>query len=191
MTAVSDSDSEERMIIALDVLQAMRGDNQAFERLVDRFDRRLLYYVQRMVDDPHSARDIVQETWINAFRSLPRLRDAQAFRSWLYRIAHGFLAKRLQLQYKRRETKEPTSDIAEHSSDELEFQADQATMIHAALGHLAPTHREVLLLRFMEDFSINDIALALEVPAGTVKSRLHHAKLALKSLLSYSNEDLR
>ena len=183
-----DSDSERRRAIVLDVLLAIRRDNHAFERLVDRFDKHLLYYVSQMVHDLHLASDIVQETWITAFRTLHQLRDPQAFKSWLYRIAHVQLMKQLKLRYQRREIYEPTCDVPEHDVDESELMAEQATMIHDSLGKLAPTQREILLLRFMEDFSINDIARALEVPEGTVKSRLYHAKIALKHILSLSRE---
>ena len=182
--------STDRIEITLVVLKAMRGESRALEMLIDRFDERLLYFVRRMITDPHGARDIVQETWICVFRTLPRLRDPQAFQSWLYKIAHRFVARDLRTQYRRRED-ELIPDIVDDSADDVEMRADQAGMIHTALSELSPPHREVLLLRFMEEFSLDDIAAALEIPLGSVKSRLHHAKLALRQVIDRQKEEPR
>jgi RNA polymerase sigma-70 factor, ECF subfamily len=182
--------TNDRIEISLIVLHAMRGESRALERLIDRFDQRLLYFVRKMIVDPHRAQDIVQETWICVFRTLPKLRDPQAFQSWLYRISHGFVVKDLRTEYRCRED-EPLLDVADDSADEMELRAEQAAMIHAALDELSPPHREVLLLRFMEEFSLNDIATTLQLPLGSVKSRLHHAKLALRHVIDYQKETLR
>lgn len=165
----------------------MRGDRRAFELLIDRFDIRLLYYVRKLIDDSNHAQDIVQETWVCAFRSLPRLRDPKAFQSWLYRIAHGYVAKELHRHYRRRED-QAMIDVVDESFVEDEMRVEQAAVIHAALSELSPPHREILLLRFMEDFSIEEIANTLDLPPGSVKSRLHYAKNALRTVLTRLNE---
>ena len=187
---MSHVNSTDRIEMTLLVLQAMRGESHALEKLIDRFDQRLLYYVRRMIADPHRARDIVQETWICVFRTLPRLRAPEAFQSWLYRIAHRFVVKDLRTQYRRRED-EPVIDVVDDSADEEEIRADQAATIHGALNELSPRHREVLLLRFMEEFSLDEIATTLDIPLGSVKSRLHHAKLALRTVIDRQREVTR
>jgi RNA polymerase sigma-70 factor, ECF subfamily len=174
--------NDDRNETFLCVLRAMRGDDQAFEWLIDQFDQRLLYYARRMIADQHRSRDVVQETWICAFRTIRRLRDPLAFQSWLYRIAHGYVVKEFRSQYRRRE-EDVVEEVVDDSTHEFELRADQAASIHTAMAELSPPHREILLLRFMEDFSIDEIAATLEMPSGSVKSRLHHAKLALRRIL--------
>ncbi len=85
------------------VLRCRNGDVEAFEELVARFERRLFYYVMRMVRDEASAWDILQEVWVTVLRKLKRLRDPGAFHVWLYRIAHDRAASRVRGEVRREE----------------------------------------------------------------------------------------
>ncbi len=179
------TDAEEpkrRLQAALLVMRAAKRDEQAFTQLIDLFDRRLLYFVRRMIPDPNSVLDIVQETWIYVYRSLPQLREPQAFQSWMFRIARGFIVKHhrttgvlAQIAW--------DADVVDDHAEEERFTAEQAAGVHLALGRLSMAHREILLLRFLEDFSMEEIAATLDIAVGSAKSRLHHAKLALKRIL--------
>ncbi len=114
----------------IDVLHAQRGDMEAFHRLVDRYERRLLYYILRFVDDPELGLDVLQEVWLSAFRLLPRLEAPEAFRVWLYKIAHG---KVVQLLRRQRRLAAWVEDAANSSpglaaSDEAVF--DNVELVH-------------------------------------------------------------
>ena len=130
--------------------------------------------------------DIVQETFIAAARHIGGLRDDEKFGSWLFGIAHQ---KVIQL-WRKRGGKEilfdeiPESpDEFEDSPDDLLIRREQEAEFMNLLDQLPPPQRSVLLLHFVEDFSIEEIARITETQIGTVKSRLHYAKKALRKLL--------
>jgi RNA polymerase sigma-70 factor (ECF subfamily) len=162
------------------VLRAQRGDVEAFRLLVERYDSRLLYFVLRLLPDREQALDILQDTWLALVRRLGELRSPDAFRVWLYQIAHDRVVdvlRRERCQYKAFEVLREGAFEALPSHEEL---IDQADLVHHALDHLSADHREVLVLRFLEDLSLEEIAAALRCSLGTVKSRLHYARLALR-----------
>jgi len=113
-------------------------------------------------------------------RHLPRLSDPQALRAWLYRIARDRAFRRL-----RRAGREPhpLDERELNGQPEPEFTAEDAAQIHAALDRLPAHQREVLVLRFLEDMSYEDIARIIGCQLGTLRSRLHYAKRALGKLL--------
>jgi RNA polymerase sigma-70 factor, ECF subfamily len=173
------ADDGDRLYERLLVLRCQAGDETAFAELVERYDPRLRYYLRRLAGD--GADDAVQEVWIDVWRGVARLNDAAAFAAWLYRIARDRAFRTL------RRTRPPPlplteADLADDGPDE-EFRAEDAARIHAALGGLAPEHREVLVLRFLEDMTYDDVARVLGCPVGTVRSRLHYAKRALRRAL--------
>jgi len=176
------SDEAERLYERLLVLRCQTGDDDAYRELVTRFGPRLRYSLHKLSARPDRAEDFAQETWVEVFRQLPRLKDAAAFTTWLYRIAHS----KVMLDGRRR-VREPVSaaDIeCLPEKDENDFSTEDAARIHAALDQLEPSHREVLVLRFLEGMSYDDIAEIVACPVGTVRSRIHYAKTKLKALLT-------
>jgi RNA polymerase sigma-70 factor (ECF subfamily) len=163
------------------VRAAQQGDAAAFRCLVDCYDRRVLYFVLRFLPDSHQALDVMQEVWLAMFRRLPALRAPGAFRVWLYQIAHDQVVSLLRRQFRQEKVQEK---LADHFADPVEANHesafDQAELVHKALDLLSPEHREVLVLRFLEDLSLEEIAEALRCRLGTVKSRLHYAKRRLR-----------
>lgn len=164
---------------ALLVLSAQRGDAAAFRALVERYDRRLLYFVRRMLNDPDEGFDVLQRVWLEVFRQLPRLQTAQAFRVWLYRIAHdqaiaALRKRRVQISIEDL----PLNGVPDDSQAETAFETAEA--LHVALQSLSVDHRRVLTLRFLEDMSIEEIATVLDCSTGTIKSRLYYARAALR-----------
>src|SRR5204863_9781043 len=140
-----------RLYERLLVLRCQTGDDDAYRELVARFGPRLHYFLRKLSPRPDRTEDLVQETWIDVLRQLPRLKDAAAFTTWLYRIAHG----KAMLDGRRNgRVPKMTSDV-ESIADESEetFSAEDAARIHAALDKLEPVHREVLVLRFLEQMS--------------------------------------
>src|SRR3954466_270820 len=175
------SDEAARLFEHLLVLRCQMGDDDAYRELVGRFGPRLRYFIRKLVGRADRAEDLVQEVWLDVLRQLPRLKDAGAFTTWLYRIAHG----KVMLDGRRNgRAPKTTSDIESIADDTDEtFSAEDAARIHAALDELEPVHREVLVLRFLEQMSYEEIAQIVDCPIGTIRSRLHYAKTALHRLL--------
>lgn len=176
------SDEAERLYERLLVLRCQTGDDDAYRELVARFSPRLRYFLLKLSPRPDRAEDFAQETWVEVLRQLPRLKEAAAFTTWLYRIAHS----KVMLDGRRR-GREPamTADVdCVPDKEDASFSPEEAAQIHAALDQLEPAHREVLVLRFIEDMSYEDISEIVDCPVGTVRSRIHYAKARLKQLLT-------
>ena len=183
--AMDTADQEQAWVRA-----AQQGDAAAFRCLVDCYDRRVLYFVLRFLPDSHQALDVMQEVWLALFRRLPHLRAPGAFRVWLYQIAHDQVVTLLRRQRRQERLQ---ARLAEHVGDgtltnhELDF--DRAELVHKALDVLSLEHREVLVLRFLEGMSLDEIAEALRCRPGTVKSRLHYAKRDLRQEVERLSHD--
>lgn len=166
------------------VLRCQRHDAGAPEELVALFERPLLYYLRRLAGSEADAWDLMQETWLAIFRFMPRLRDPRAFPAFLYRTARNGVHAHLR----KRDADARLMAVADlpRAVDEVEpdFSAEDGAAVHAGLEKLSLPHREVLTLFFLQDLRLEEIASVLDVPAGTVKSRLHHAKKALAEILS-------
>jgi RNA polymerase sigma-70 factor (ECF subfamily) len=163
------------------VIRCQTGDEAAFAELVARYEPRLRYYLRKVGDRPGDVEDRLQDIWFDVVRGVGRLADPRAFPAWLYRIA------RARTALARRKAPPPALPLAEHDVGEEtngdDFTEDDAARVHAALNDLAPEHREVLVLRFLEGMSYEEIADVVGDPLGTVKSRIHYAKRALRAAL--------
>ena len=166
------------------VLRHRAGDSAALAELVTLWERPLLYYLRRLLENEPDAWDALQESWLRALRDLPRLRDERAFPAWLYTIA-----RRVALRARRRtRADEPLPEDDDPGAPAVaEPDAPPEGVdpidVHRALASLSFAHRDVLTLHFLEGFSVTEIAGITGAPAGTVKSRLFHARRALKRLL--------
>lgn len=177
MSGVSDS-----LSIQILVLRCQTGDEVAFGRIVERFHKRLSYFVRKMLADSHRVDDVLQNVWFDVFRKIRTLRNPEAFSTWVYRIARDHVYR---LHRKRRLPTEPLQEAnisAEESALEG-FSAEDCGQVHAALDLLSAPHREVLMLRFLDELDYEQIAEIVGCEIGTVKSRLHYAKRALKQIL--------
>jgi RNA polymerase sigma-70 factor (ECF subfamily) len=170
----------------LPVQQARAGEPAAWDTLVRRYQLPLYVYVFELVQNEQSSLDLVQETFIAAVKHIGSLRDDGKFGSWLFGIAHQ---KVIQL-WRKRSGKEilfdeipETPGEFENSPDDLLIRREQETEFMNLLNQLPLPQRAVLLLHFVEDFSLEEIARITETPPGTVKSRLHYAKKSLRKLL--------
>jgi len=179
--AMPATDGLERIEERLTVLCAQQGNRAAFSRLVDLYDRRLLYFIHRILGEADGDLDVLQSVWLNVHRHLGKLKSPDAFRVWLYRIAHDQAVTEL-----RRQSRWPLPvgdvEITQAGDDaRLDTAAfDNAELVHKAMHDLSFDHRRVLTLRFLEDMSIEEIAAVTGQSSGTVKSRLHYAKHALR-----------
>lgn len=174
----------------LPVAEARAGEPAAWDALFRRYQLPLYAYVFELVRDEQAALDLVQETFIAAARHIGGLRDDDKFGSWLFGIAHQ---KCLQRWRKRAEVLADefpeTADESAESADDLLIRREQEEAFMNLLKQLPPPQRSALLLRFMEDFTIEEIARITETQPGTVKSRLHYAKKSLRKLLEAKDEN--
>lgn len=163
------------------VLRCRRRDAQAATELAALFQHPLLYYLRRLTGSEHDAWDALQETWLTVFRSLHTLREPRALPAFIYRVARNQAILLLRKRHADQDLCLACDLPNPESSTEESFSAEDASEVYRGLDQLSLAHREVLTLYFLQDLSIDDIAAALEIPAGTVKSRLHYAKKALRN----------
>jgi RNA polymerase sigma-70 factor (ECF subfamily) len=167
------------------VLLSQTGSVEALDGLARRWTPRLLRYAARVLggsgDAAETARDVVQETWIGAIRGLRGLRDPAQFPAWIYGIATRKCADTIRANSRRR--KLDTQGVAGSSRQEPGLLAEHQIDLATAIRGLPPMHRAVVHLFYLEEMSVEEIASILEIPSGTVKSRLHHAREALRRQL--------
>ena len=169
------------------VVRSQIGDESAFAELLRLYSPRLRFYVAKMLDERHErADDLLQEIWLSAFRALPRLKDAAAFRAWLFRIARDRVCRefrRARIEFCSYDGSRLEGIAEDHEPSET-FDAES---IRQHLNVLSPEHREALVLRFLEDMPYEDIARVTGSSLGTVRSRIHYAKRALRRAFEEEN----
>lgn len=178
------SDQAEQLQERLLVMRCQIGDEQAYRELVHRYAPRLHYFLQKLIRDRDEVHDLLQEVWIDVFRQLPRLQDVGAFTAWIYRIARGKATLQLRKTGRAIRGTDCVELVAAPEDDEP-FAPEDAARVHVALDQLEYEHREVLVLRFLEGLNYEDIGLIVGCPVGTVRSRIHYAKRALKRRLEH------
>ena len=160
------------------VLRCQAGDEGALAELIERYQPRLMLYMRQMLGDRHAAEDAVQEVWLSVYRAVAKLKDAGAFRGWVYRIARDHAYSMLRRKG-RIECPVEEADSALAPPDP-EFDDEDRRLVQASVNRLPHEQREVLLLRFIEQMSYEQIAAAIGCQLGTVRSRLFYAKRALR-----------
>ena len=168
------------------VLQCQEGDGEAMKVLIARWHPRLGRLAWRLTGDRDAAQDIVQDAWLAIVRGLRRLDDPAQFRSWAYRIVTNKCADWTRRRIVQRSAAEElraaaASDSGSSSSDAES--TDAVIRIRDALAKLPSEQRAVLSLHYLDGMGVAEIARTLDVPEGTVKSRLYHARSRLKQVL--------
>jgi RNA polymerase sigma-70 factor (ECF subfamily) len=169
----------------LPVAAARAGDAEAWGTLLARFRLPLYAYVFELVHQEQASLDIVQETFINAARHIGSLRDDDKFGSWAFNIAHQKCIQHWRRQHPEEISIDPQDEELpdfEPGPHDLLIRKEQEAEFMRLLDQLAVPHRAVLLLYFVEDFSLEEIARITGAQLGTVKSRLHYARKAFKKL---------
>lgn len=169
------------------MLKCQIGDQAAWDELYRRYNPPLGYYLRRLIGRDQTAGDVQQDIWLAVIRNIARLKTPEAFTVWLYRIARSKAIRCLYANPKDVPLDEEPLAVAEMPDDET-FDATDAARVHAALDKLKPEHRDVLLLRFMENLSYEEIAEVVECGVGTIRSRIHYAKCALRRQLEKKHE---
>lgn len=164
---------------------ALTGDRPAWQRLVERWQPRLLRHAWRLLGDVERARDAVQDAWLEILRNLGRLDDLAAFPPWAYQI----VTRRCQRLFRGTDQQRRTADALTVEADEICSDAHDGELdvdieqVLAALQSLPGAQRSVLALFYLESLSVAEVAVALDVPPGTVKTRLMHARNKVRAQL--------
>ncbi|MET8048808.1 MULTISPECIES: RNA polymerase sigma factor [unclassified Streptosporangium] len=161
------------------VVRCRLGEREAFAELVRAWHDPVWNYVRRMLG-PAQADDVAQEVWVAVVRGLPRLREPGRFAPWLFTIARRAVADRLREEYARPEV---LAEEERATGDPADALADRAGLL-AGLSELPVREREILVLFYLHDLSLEDCAQICAVPVGTVKSRLSRARRMLRDRLT-------
>ncbi|MEQ1829381.1 MAG: sigma-70 family RNA polymerase sigma factor [Pirellula sp.] len=188
MNTVSNSEEENSLIDCI-----LKGESPKFQQLVESYQKRIYSTVHAMLGNRQDAEDVTQETFLTAFRKLDQFQHRSSFYTWLYRISFN-LAIDLQRRGVRK-NKIFSQSIAEitppsvgqvstrNTPDQLAISNETATQVRVALSKLDSDRRNIIVMRDIEGMEYSEIATMLGLPVGTVRSRLHRARLELKDIL--------
>ncbi len=182
----NEKDDEKRLIA-----RAKEGDMEAFEHLVRRYQQSIYYICRRMTGVHQTADDMSQETFIKAYFSLSRFKDEMNFFSWLRKIAINNSLNYLKSHKREELLGERENTITEKASSTLQ-ELPQETLLRnrleqkfrKALDALPADQKTIFMLRFYQNLSYKEIAQSLNLPNGTVMSRLNRARKKLRSLMA-------
>ena len=181
------------------VLAVLGGEREAFRGLVERHQSRVFHLAKSLVRNPSDASDIAQETFVRAFVNLKSYRSQGSFTAWVAKIANN-----LSIDFLRRQKTQAATPfdeaVAEKESEDLQagllagrirsdpqaaaLRRELGEQLEAALRQLPEKHRAILLLREIDGLSYEELAEALEIPVGTVMSRLFHARSKMQTILA-------
>jgi len=163
------------------IVKAKRGDVEAYNLLVSRWERRVFNYLLRLVGQREDAMDVSQEVFLKAYQNLPKLDDESKFSSWLFRIAHN---EAFSLLRRRRPEGEITHEPRTSDGAGRLLPIELSLAVESALDRLSSDQREAVLLKVYQGFKFDEMAEILDCPVSTVKSRLYTALELLKTSLS-------
>lgn len=194
MNGASGSDrggARQRAVDSLLVIAAQAGDPRALEALVRRWHGRLVAHGWRLTGDKERAEDAVQAAWTDIVRDLSSLNQASAFPAWAYRIVTRKAGAVIGDQIAERQLAEALGTAPDASSDAPADPAFEDASLRSAVAALPPGHRAAVALHYFEGLRVAEVAVALGVPSGTVKSRLMHARSKLRTLLEGERDGQR
>lgn len=178
-----------------ELVRAALADKHAFSELVERYRYPLLRYIRRLgITDEDAATDILQETFIKTYVNLNDYDQLLSFSSWIYRITHNEARMYVRRQKNRPSAVQNESELSifENLPDELNIfeEADaklRSRRVAHLLGKLKQEYRDIIILRFFEEKSYDEISDILQIPPGTVATNLARGKQSLKQLLEQEN----
>ena len=179
----------EDVLTELLVLRSQDGDEASWRRLVSLWQPRLYVHARRLTGAPEAARDVTQEAWLAMVSTLRRLEDPARFRAWAYRIVSNKAADWLRRQVRQRRALDAArDDVARRTADDLlegtsasQQAADEVReSLRQSLRNLSPDQRGLVSMFYNDGMSLKEIADVLNIPEGTVKSRLHTIRQTLR-----------
>ena len=172
------TEHEQQIYTELLIIRCQQGQKDAFELIVELWQKPLLSFALRYLDHEIDASDAVQETWIAVIKGLNKLQNPSLFVSWLFRILTNKCIDRIR--QKQQEARPLQEAIVKPVSSEA---PDESEKLDAAVQRLPDEHKTLIMLRFGQGLQIGQIAAILNIAEGTVKSRLHRALARLREIL--------
>ena len=172
------------------IAATLAGDTAAFGRLVQQYQDRLYNSLLRVLGSADDAADIAQDAFVQAYVKLDSFRGGSAFYTWLYRIAFNLAMSQRRRQHNAASLDQMKSLIGSEpmdgqpTADAGVLAQERADLVHAALAELSMEHRQILVLREINGCRYDEIAEILDLPVGTVRSRLFRARLEMRDLLA-------
>lgn len=186
----------ESLLIKESIKRVKKGDRKAFEEIVSLFQNRIYYHCYRMIGNVHEAEKLAQEAFVRAYLNIHSFDERRKFSTWLYRIATNLTIDRLRKRKPDYYLEEPlkgteglnmyshlASDdqLPEEELEKLELQ----NFIHEQISLLPPIYRSIIILRYIEEFPLKEISTILDIPLGTVKTRIHRGREVLRKKLRH------
>lgn len=188
------SGTEDQLLIE----RSLKGDRSAFDSLVRKHERRAYQYAYRLTSNPEEAADVVADTFIRVFSALHNFKGTSAFSTWLYRILTNCFLDLRKKEKSRSAASLDTSSADEHFERQVEDEGpgpsqiaernERERIMNAAVQQLPEYQRAMIVMYHAENLSYEEIAEALDLPIGTVKSRLNRARISLRDLLAKDEE---
>ncbi|MBI4794020.1 MAG: sigma-70 family RNA polymerase sigma factor [Deltaproteobacteria bacterium] len=174
------------------------GDAQAFNRLVLLYQTKIYNLALNYVKSPEEAKDLAQDIFVTVYRSLPKLREKEKFTSWLYQIAINHCRNRYKKLSRRGYFSNVSLDDEEsylqlpgdEGPEKLLQRQNTINLVRSTIDSMADAEREIILLRDVQELAYEEISTILDIPLGTVKSKLNRARNALKDRLKKIYQDL-
>ena len=160
------------------VLAAQSGNQKAFNLIVKRYHQPLLRFAFKISGDEQIAQDAVQEAWIKTTSGIRKLRDPRILKSWLYRLVRWRTTDLIRKTVRLNQSTEEF-DESQHM-DVVESTIDESEELNAAINRLPSLEKQMIHLFYLDELKVTEIASVLEIPSGTIKSRLNRARKLLK-----------
>ncbi|WP_425271778.1 RNA polymerase sigma factor SigW [Paenibacillus protaetiae] len=175
---------------------ALKGDQRAFAELVDLYQDKLFHMAYRMLNNRQEAEDVVQDTFLRVYKNLDKYDEGLKFSTWIYRIATNLCIDRLR---KRKPSYSLDAESSEHEgldgysmipSDNRTPESEvllteTQKIVHQAIESLPPKYKTIMMLRYIQDMSLQEIGEVLDMPVTTIKTRVHRGREFLRKKLEH------
>ncbi len=164
--------------------QAGQGDKEAFTELFQALHKRIYFYLLHLLGDENRAEEVTAETFAEVWRCASRFEGRSKASTWIMGIARNIAYKQMQRWRNDHDDLEEHYELSDAGSQRFVAMLERQDLLKKGLAALSPKHREVLILAFYEELSYEEISKMLGIPVNTVKTRVFHAKKALRLILS-------
>ena len=166
------------------VLAAQNGNHKAFNILIKYYQKKLLRFAFKLSNDQEMANDAVQDAWVKSTKNLRQLKDPRAFKSWIYRLVKWRITDLLRQKTRYRERF--TDNLSQQSDFTHQRESENDSELSAAIKRLPAIEKQMIHLFYLDEMKLSEIGAVLNIPTGTVKSRLNRARKLLKQKFDLS-----
>lgn len=181
--------SQEDVLTEFTAAGARNGDRRSFDLLYRQWQPKLTRFAVRLTRNPDAVVDIMQDSWVAIAKGLPRLNHTARFKAWAYRIVSNKCRDWIRREQARRRLADQVEESHIQSPPGSDPTSEAVSAIRRALRFLPEEQRTILMLFYIEEWSVRQIAALFRIPEGTVKSRLYHARKTLKGVLEKENNE--